>query len=72
MKQLESLRQTSSVVDYQARFEQFAHSIFLYSPSYDDVYFVTWFLGDLKEDIMAPIILHRPPNLETAGTLALL
>jgi hypothetical protein len=72
MKQLESLRQTYSVADYLARFEQLAHSILLYNPSCDDVYFVTRFLGGLKEEIRAPIILHRPPNLETAGTLALL
>jgi hypothetical protein len=60
------------VADYQARFEQLAHSILLYNPSYDDVYFVTRFLRGLKEEIRASIILHRPPNLETAGTLALL
>ena len=40
--------------------------------AYDDVYFVTKFLSGLKEEIRAPITLHRPPNLETAITLALL
>jgi hypothetical protein len=72
MKQLENLRQTGSVADYQKSFEQLAHSILLYDPSYDDVFFVTRFLGGLKEEIRAPITLHRPPNLETASTLALL
>lgn len=72
MKQLENLRQTGSVVEYRKKFEQLAHSILLYNPSYDDVFFVTRFLGGLKEEIRAPITLHRPPNLETAGTLALL
>jgi hypothetical protein len=72
MKQLENLRQTGSVADYQAKFEQLAHSILLYNPAYDDVYFVTKFLSGLKEEIREPITLHRPPNLETAGTLALL
>ena len=33
---------------------------------------MTHFLGGLKEEIRAPIILHRPPTLEVAGTLALL
>ena len=66
------MRQTGSVADYQAKFEQLAHSILLYTPAYDDVYFVTKFLSGLKEEIRAPITLHRPPNLETAGTLALL
>lgn len=72
MKQLESLKQTGSMAEYQAKFEQLSHSILLYNPSYDDVYFVTRFLGGLKEEIRAPITLHHPPNLETAGTLALL
>lgn len=72
MKQLESLRQTGTVAEYQAKFEQLAHSILLYNPSYDDVFFVTRFLRGLKEEIRVPLILHRPPNLETAGTLALL
>lgn len=72
MKQLENLRQTGSVADYQKSFDQLAHSILLYNPSYDDVFFVTRFLGGLKEEIRAPITLHWPPNLETAGTLALL
>lgn len=72
MKQLESLWQTGSVADYQTKFEKLAHSILLYNPSYHDVYFVTRFLGGLKEEIRAPIIMHRPLNLEAAGTLALL
>lgn len=72
MKQLESLRQTGSVQEYHQRFEQLAHNILLYNPSYDDVYFVTKFLSGLKEEIRAPITLHRPKNLVEASTLALL
>lgn len=48
MKQLESLKQIGSVADYHAKFEQLAHSILLYNPAYDDVFFVTRFLGVLK------------------------
>lgn len=72
MKQLDNLRQTGSVAEYQTQFESLAHSILLYNPAYDDVYFVTRFLGGLKEEIRAPIALHRPPNLDTASALALL
>ncbi|CAD6236488.1 unnamed protein product [Miscanthus lutarioriparius] len=67
---LESLRQTGSIAEYQTKFDQLAHSILLYNQSYDDVFFVTRFLGGLKEEIRAPLILYRPPNLEVAGTLA--
>lgn len=45
MKQLESLRQSGSVADYEAKFQELAHSILLYNPSYDDIFFVTRFLG---------------------------
>lgn len=69
---MESLTQTGSDADYQSQFEQLAHNILRYNPSYDDVYFVTRFLAGLKEEIRAPITLHCPPNLEVAGTLALL
>jgi hypothetical protein len=72
MKQLENLKQIGLVADYQARFDQLTHSILLYNLSYDDVYFVTRFLGGLKEEIRASITLHHPPNLEIAAMLALI
>lgn len=72
MKQLDNLKQTGSVAEYYTKFEQLAHSILLYNPAYDDVFFVTRFLNGLKEEIQAPIILHRPKDLEAASTLALL
>lgn len=44
----------------------------LYNPSYDDTYFVTHFLGGLKDEIHFPITLHRPQNVDIASALALL
>jgi hypothetical protein len=44
MKQLDNLRQTSSVADYHAKFGQLAHSILLYNPNYDDTFLVVYFL----------------------------
>jgi hypothetical protein len=72
MKQLDNLKQTGSATDYYTKFEQLAHCILLYNNAYDDVYFVTRFLGGLKEEIRAPIALHRPDNMDTANALALL
>jgi hypothetical protein len=51
MKQLENLKQTRTVTEYQVKFDQLAHSILLYNPSYDDIYFVTRFLSGLKDEI---------------------
>jgi len=52
LRQLYALKQTRSVADYQQRFKQLAHGILLYKSNYDDVYFVTRFLGGLKEEII--------------------
>ncbi|WVZ81180.1 hypothetical protein U9M48_028591 [Paspalum notatum var. saurae] len=40
--------------------------------AYDDTYFVTRFLGGLKEEIRAVIALHRLKDVESASALALL
>jgi hypothetical protein len=72
MKQFDNLRQTSSVADYHAKFEQLAHRILLYNPSYDDTFLVVRFLNGLKDEIRAPIALHCPKDVDTASALALL
>jgi hypothetical protein len=72
MKLFDNLRQTSSVTEYHAQFDQLAHSIMLYNPSYDDTFFVVRFLHGLKDEIRAPIALHRPKYVDTASALALL
>lgn len=72
LRQLESLKQTGSVLEYQKRFEELAHGILLYNSAFDDIYFVTRFLGGLKEEIRAAIALYRPDDVDTASALALL
>jgi hypothetical protein len=72
LKQFEATDQTASVQEYIADFEQAAHNLLLYNPNYDETYFVTRFLAGLKEDIRAGIVLHRPPDVDTASALALL
>ena len=72
MRQLDSLRQTGSVDEHHAQFEQLTHNILLYNPNYDDTFFVVRFLHGLKDEIRAPIALHRPSTVDTASALALL
>lgn len=72
LRQLELLKQTTSVAEYHSDFEKLAHGILLYNPAYDDTYFVTRFLARLREEIRAPIALHRPRDVDTASALALL
>jgi len=72
LRQLDSLKQTGSMTEYYEQFEHLSHSILLYNSSYDDTYFVTRFLGGLRDDIRSIIALHRPSSVDTAIALAIL
>lgn len=72
LKQLDALKQTSSVEEYLKQFEKLVHGILLYNNAYDDVYFVTRFVAGLKPKLRTAIALHRPQDVATASTLALL
>lgn len=60
------------MADYLYRFEGLSHGILLYNYAYNDTYFVTRFLGGLKEEIRAPITMHQPRDVAAASVLALL
>lgn len=49
-----------------------AHGILLYNSGFDDTFFVTKFVGGLKEEIRSTILLHRPKDVDTASALALI
>jgi hypothetical protein len=70
--QLDSLKQTSLVLEYQATFEKLAHGIVLYNPAIDDTFFVTQFVSGLREDIRVPLMLHCSGDVDTASALALI
>ena len=72
LRQLDSLKQTGSMTEYYEQFEHLSHSILLYNSSYDDTYFVTRFLGGLRDDIRSIIALHRPSSVDTTSALAIL
>lgn len=61
--QLDSLKQTSSMLEYQIAFEKLAHGIVLYNPAMDDTFFVTRFVSGLRDDIRVPLLLHRPRDV---------
>lgn len=72
LKQFEAMTQSGTVLEFIVEFEQAAHNLLLYNPNYAKTYFVIRFLARLKEDIRSAIVLHRPPNVDTASALALL
>jgi len=71
-RQLRALRQTGTVTEYHEQFEQLRHQILLYNANLDEGFFVEEFVSGLRHDIRSAILLHRPEDLDTAATLALL
>lgn len=67
---MDTLRHSRSISEYLAQFEELSHGILLYNGTYDDTYFVTRFLGGLKEELRAAIALHRPKDVSSVATLA--
>ena len=59
LRQLDALKQTSSVLEYYTEFEKLAHGILLYNPVIDDTILVTQFISGVREDIRSAILLHR-------------
>jgi uncharacterized protein (DUF2235 family) len=60
------------VSEYQSQFDELARGILLYNSGFDDTFFITKFLGGLKEEIRSVILLHRPKYVDTASALALI
>ena len=69
---MDSLKQSASVLEYQAKFEKLAHGVLLYNPAFDDTFFVTRFVGSLRDDIRSALLLHWPHDVDTASALALI
>jgi hypothetical protein len=58
--------------EYHAEFEKLAHRVLLYNPAIDDTFFVTRFVGGLRDNIRSAILLHRPSDVDTASALTLI
>ncbi|XP_040244116.3 uncharacterized protein [Aegilops tauschii subsp. strangulata] len=72
IRQFYSLRQTTSVADYIEKFEMIINRLSSYSDSIHPYYFLTRFVEGLRTDIRAVVLVQRPPDLDTACSLALL
>lgn len=72
IRQFYTVRQTSSVADYIERFEQIVNHLASYSDSIHPYNYLTHFVEGLRADIRAVVLIQRPPDLDTACSLALL
>lgn len=72
MKDLLTIRQTSDVLEYAARFEQAKHRVLVHNKDMGDVFFVQKFLNGLKYQISNAITLHKPRIVDDALSLAIM
>jgi len=72
MRELLSIRQTTTVLEYAERFEPAKHRVLVHNPNIDDVFFVQKFLDGLNYSISNAITLHKPRTVDGALSLALM
>jgi hypothetical protein len=72
IRQLFSIKQTTSVSAYVTLFAELVDQLSSYSTSIDPLYYTMRFIDGLKPEIHSIVLMQRPKDLDTACTLALL
>jgi hypothetical protein len=72
VRQMFSIRQTSTVQDYIDRFAGLIDSLVAYGRGTDPVFFAMRFVDGLKDDIRNAVHMQRPQTFDTASVFALL
>lgn len=72
LRQFNTLHQSRSVLEYMEHFEELMHNLLAHNPAFDPLFFTTQFLDGLTSEIKTGVALHRPQELDTAFSLALL
>lgn len=71
IRQFYAIRQSSTVQEYIDRFEHLMNQLLSYSDEIHPFYFLTRFIGGLRADLRAAVMVQRPPDLDMACSLAL-
>ena len=71
IRQFFAIKQSSTVQDYIERFEHLMNQLLSYFDEIHPFYFLTRFIGGLRADLRAAIMVQRPADLDTACALAL-
>jgi hypothetical protein len=72
LRQLNRIRQNSSVQDYVDRFSELVDQLNAYDSTTNMLHYITRFVDGLYPEIRAVLLVQRPNSLDTAYTLALL
>lgn len=70
VRQFLHIRQTSSVADYIDCFSELADQLIAYESRPDPLYFTMRFIDGLSAELRVDVLIHRPPDLDTAFVLA--
>ncbi|CAO2144897.1 unnamed protein product [Urochloa humidicola] len=66
------VRQNGTVTDYIEKFNDLVHQILAHDSNFSAATILSRFIDGLRDDIKAVVMIHRPENLDTASTIALL
>lgn len=72
MRELITIKQTSDVLEYAARFEQAKHKVLVHNRDTWEVFFVQNFIDGLRHSISNAIILHKPRTVYSTLPLSLI
>ncbi|XP_048565404.1 uncharacterized protein LOC125545493 [Triticum urartu] len=70
MHKLLQLRQTATVAEYRAAFDEQMYHLLALDPSINTKFFVTQFVLGLKDELRAPVRLQAPSSITRASVLA--
>jgi hypothetical protein len=72
IRQFFHAKQTGSVTEYVTLFDELMHQLLAHDPLINPAILTGRFIDGLKSDIRAAVLLHRPKDLDTASSLAIL
>jgi hypothetical protein len=72
IRQFFHIKQIDTVTEYVEHFDSLMHQILAHDPSFSVSAIVNRFIDGLKQDIKAVVFIHRPLDLDSAVSLALL
>ena len=71
IRQFYAIKQLGSVQEYIDAFENLMNQLLSYSDEINPYYFLMRFVGGLRADLRAAVMVQRPPDLDAACALAL-
>lgn len=72
IRQFFHITQSGSVAEYVESFDELVHQLLAHDPYFNPAVITSKFVDGLKSEIKAVVLVHRPRDLDTASSLALL